>query len=294
MSRRHPIIAVTGSSGAGTSTVKVAFEHILRRENINAAIVEGDAFHKYDRQEMKKAIEQSEKKHGRGISHFGPEGNIWEELENLFRDYGNRGTGKTRLYLHNDHEAEPYGQEAGTFTPWMDLPEGTDLLFYEGLHGGVKNDKVDVAQHVDLLVGVVPVVNLEWIQKIHRDMNLRGYSAEAVTSTILRRMHDYVHYITPQFSRTHINFQRVPIVDTSNPFIARDIPTLDESMVVIRFRNPRGVDFPYLLTMISGAFMSRPNNIVVPGGKMGLALELILTPLIWDMISRAKEREFSI
>jgi len=294
MSRRHPIIAVTGSSGAGTSTVKVAFEHILRRENINAAVVEGDAFHKYDRQEMKKAIDQSEKKQGRGISHFGPEGNIWEELENLFRDYGNRGTGKTRLYLHNEQEAEPYGQEPGTFTPWMDMPEGTDLLFYEGLHGGVKTDKVDVAQHVDLLVGVVPVVNLEWIQKIHRDMNMRGYSAEAVTHTILRRMYDYVHYITPQFSRSHINFQRVPIVDTSNPFIARDIPTLDESMVVIRFRNPRGVDFPYLLTMISGAFMSRPNNMVVPGGKMGLALELILTPLIWDMISRAKEREFSI
>jgi phosphoribulokinase len=294
MSRRHPIIAVTGSSGAGTSTVKVAFEHILRRENINAAVVEGDAFHKFDRQEMKKAIEQSEKKQGRGISHFGPEGNIWEELENLFRDYGNRGTGKTRLYLHNEQEAEPYGQEPGTFTPWMDLPEGTDLLFYEGLHGGVKTDKVDVAQHVDLLVGVVPVVNLEWIQKIHRDMNLRGYSAEAVTHTILRRMYDYVHYITPQFSRTHINFQRVPIVDTSNPFVSRDIPTLDESMVVIRFRNPRGVDFPYLLNMIKDSFMSRPNNIVVPGGKMGLALELILTPLIWDMISRAKEREFSI
>ncbi len=294
MSRRHPIIAVTGSSGAGTSTVKVAFEHIMRRDNINAAIVEGDAFHKYNREEMKKAIEQSEKKSGHGISHFGPEANVWEELEALFREYGNTGKGKTRLYLHNDKEAEPYGQPAGTFTPWMDLPPSTDLLFYEGLHGGVCTDKVDVAQHVDLLVGVVPVVNLEWIQKIHRDMNLRGYSAEAVTATILRRMHDYVHHITPQFSRTHINFQRVPVVDTSNPFIARDIPTLDESMVVIRFRNPRGVDFPYLLTMIDGAFMSRPNNMVVPGGKMGLAIELILTPLIWDMVSKSKEREFSI
>ena len=294
MSRRHPIIAVTGSSGAGTSTVKVAFEHILRRENINAAVVEGDAFHKFDRKEMKKAIDQSEKKGSRGISHFGPEGNIWEELENLFRDYGNKGTGKTRFYLHNEQEAEPYGQEAGTFTPWMDLPGGTDLLFYEGLHGGVKTEAVDVAQHVDLLVGVVPVVNLEWIQKIHRDMNLRGYSAEAVTHTILRRMYDYVHYITPQFSRTHINFQRVPIVDTSNPFVSRDIPTLDESMVVIRFRSPRGVDFPYLLNMIKDSFMSRPNNIVVPGGKMGLALELILTPLVWDMVSKSKEREFAI
>ncbi|SQB37078.1 phosphoribulokinase [Citrobacter koseri] len=27
----------------------------------------------------------------------------------------------------------------------------------------------DVARHVDLLVGVVPIVNLEWIQKLIRD-----------------------------------------------------------------------------------------------------------------------------
>jgi phosphoribulokinase len=294
MSKKHPVIAVTGSSGAGTSTVKTSFEHIFRRENINAAIVEGDAFHRYNREEMKRAIDESIGQGGRELSHFGPEANLFDELETLFREYGTKGTGKTRLYLHNDKEAEPYGQPAGTFTPWTQIPPGSDLLFYEGLHGGVKSDTADVAEQVDLLIGVVPVVNLEWIQKIHRDMNTRGYSAEAVTHTILRRMYDYVHYITPQFSRTHINFQRVPIVDTSNPFVARDIPTLDESMVVIRFRNPRGVDFPYLLTMIKDSFMSRPNNIVVPGGKMGLALELILTPLIWDLLAKSKEREFSI
>jgi phosphoribulokinase len=293
MSRKHPVIAVTGSSGAGTSTVKTSFEHIFRRENINASIVEGDAFHRYNREEMKRAIEETARETGRDLSHFGPEANLFHELETLFREYGARGTGKTRLYLHNDKEAEPYGQPSGTFTPWTQIPPGSDLLFYEGLHGGVKTDTVDVAEQVDLLIGVVPVVNLEWIQKIHRDMNTRGYSAEAVTHTILRRMHDYVHYITPQFSRSHINFQRVPIVDTSNPFVARDIPTLDESMVVIRYRNPRGVDFPYLLNMIKDSFMSRPNNIVVPGGKMGLALELILTPLIWDLLSRSKEREFT-
>ena len=72
-------------------------------------------------------------------------------------------------------------------------------------------DEVDIAQHADLLIGVVPVINLEWIQKIHRDQATRGYSTEAVTDTILRRMHDYVNYICPQFSRTHINFQRVPV-----------------------------------------------------------------------------------
>ena len=141
---------------------------------------------------------------------------------------------------------------------------------------------------VDLLVGVVPIVNLEWIQKIFRDTSARGYSSEAVTDTILRRMHDYVHYITPQFSRTHINFQRVPTVDTSNPFIARDIPTLDESMVVIRFRDPERVDFTGLLAMIHDSFMSRRNTLVVPGGKMGMAIELILTPLILEIVAKSK------
>ena len=153
---------------------------------------------------------------------------------------------------------------------------------------GYKDDKVDVARYADLLVGVVPIVNLEWIQKIHRDMKTRGYSLEAVTHTILRRMHDYVHHITPQFSRTHINFQRVAVVDTSNPFVARDIPTLDESLVVIRYRDPHGVDFPYLLNMIHDSFMSRPNCLVVPGGKMELAIQLVLTPQILHLMEKRK------
>ncbi|HET7061709.1 MAG TPA: phosphoribulokinase [Nitrosospira sp.] len=284
MSQKHPVIAVTGSSGAGTSTVKNSFEHIFFREKLTAVVVEGDSFHRYDRDEMKKAVAESEKDGNRPISHFGPEANEFEKLEALFKEYGETGTGKTRLYLHNDAEAAPYQQKAGTFTPWTSIKQGSDLLFYEGLHGGVKSETADVAKYVDLLVGVVPIVNLEWIQKIHRDMNARGYSVEAVTHTILRRMHDYVHYITPQFSRTHINFQRVPTVDTSNPFIARDIPTLDESFVVIRFRDPKGVNFPYLLSMIHNSFISRPNTIVVPGGKMGLAIELVLTPLILDLV----------
>lgn len=288
MSQKHPVIAVTGSSGAGTSTVKNSFEHIFRREKLNVAIVEGDSFHRYDRESMKNAVAESEKNGGRPISHFGPEANEFEKLEALFKEYGETGSGMTRLYLHNEEEAAPYNQKPGTFTPWKAITPGTDLLFYEGLHGGVKSDTADVAKYVDLLVGVVPIVNLEWIQKIHRDTNARGYSAEAVTQTILRRMHDYVHYITPQFSRTHINFQRVPTVDTSNPFIAREIPTLDESLVVIRFRDYKMVDFPFLLNMIHDSFMSRPNTIVVPGGKMGMAIELILTPLILDLAAKSK------
>ncbi len=289
MSQKHPVIAVTGSSGAGTSTVKNSFEHIFHREKLSAVVVEGDSFHRYDRDAMKKAVAESEKDGGRPISHFGPEANEFEKLEALFKEYGKTGKGQTRLYLHNDDEAAPYKQKAGTFTPWSSLAPGSDLLFYEGLHGGVKSDTADVAKHVDLLVGVVPIVNLEWIQKIRRDTSARGYSAEAVTHTILRRMHDYVHYITPQFSQTHVNFQRVPTVDTSNPFIAREIPTLDESFVVIRFRDPKSMDFPYLLSMIHDSFMSRPNTIVVPGGKMGLAIELILTPLILTLVAKSKK-----
>lgn len=287
MSAKHPIIAVTGSSGAGTSTVKAAFEHLFRREGIKSFIVEGDAFHKYDRQTMKQAVEEAYAD-GKTLSHFGPEANLFDKLEELFRSYGEKGTGKTRKYLHNEEEAEPYGQEPGTFTPWEDVTPGSDLLFYEGLHGGVVTDTVDVAKWVDLLIGVVPIVNLEWIQKIHRDCATRGYSAEAVTDTILRRMPDYVNTITPQFSRTDINFQRVPVVDTSNPFIAREIPTPDESMVVIRFRYPEKHDFPYYLTMMKDSWMSRPNTIVVPGGKMGLAMEIILQPIIHEMIERKR------
>lgn len=288
MSRKHPIIAVTGSSGAGTSVVTQAFQHIFRREEINAVIVEGDSFHRYDREEMKREIAKAEKNLQRAISHFGPEANLFQELETLFHQYGENGTGKMRHYLHNEEEAAAYKQEAGTFTQWEPLPEGSELLFYEGLHGGVVTQDVNVAKYVDLLIGVVPIVNLEWIQKIHRDMKDRGYSIEAVTQTILRRMRDYVFYITPQFSRTHINFQRVPTVDTSNPFVARDIPTADESFVVIRYRNPKGVNFPYLLAMIHDSFMSRPNCIVVPGGKMGLAMQLILTPLILELLEKKK------
>ncbi|MDO8436550.1 MAG: phosphoribulokinase [Nitrosomonadaceae bacterium] len=289
MSQKHPVIAVTGSSGAGTSTVKNSFEHIFRREKLTAVVVEGDSFHRYDRDAMKKAVAESEKDGGRPISHFGPEANEFDKLETLFKEYGKNGKGETRLYLHNDEEAAPYKQKAGTFTPWSSLTPGSDLLFYEGLHGGVQSDTADVAKYVDLLVGVVPIVNLEWIQKIRRDTSARGYSAEAVTHTILRRMHDYVHYITPQFSRTHVNFQRVPTVDTSNPFVAREIPALDESFVVIRFRDPKSMDFPYLLAMIRDSFMSRPNTLVVPGGKMGLAIELVLTPLILNLVAKSKK-----
>jgi phosphoribulokinase len=285
MSNKHPIIAITGSSGAGTTSVTRTFENIFRRENVSAAIVEGDSFHRFDRQAMKLAMAEAEAAGNRHFSHFGDEANLFSELGALFRDYGESGTGMSRKYLHNAEEAAPFKQEPGTFTAWEPLPQ-SELLFYEGLHGGVATPTVDVASLVDLLIGVVPVINLEWIQKIHRDRSTRGYSTEAVTDVILRRMHEYVHYICPQFVRTHINFQRVPVVDTSDPFIARTIPNADESLVVIRFANPKGIDFPYLLSMLHDSFMSRANTLVVPGGKMELAMQLIFTPMIMRLVER--------
>ena len=289
MSIKHPIVAITGSSGAGTTSVMRTFGEIFRRERIGAAFIEGDSYHRYDRVQMKQKMADELAAGNAAFSHFGPEANLFAELEALFRGYGESGHGQRRKYLHDDEEAAPYGQPPGTFTPWEDLPETTDLLFYEGLHGAVDAGDVNIAQHVDLLIGVTPVINLEWIQKLHRDKVTRRYSTEAVTDTILRRMPDYVHYICPQFARTHINFQRVPIIDTSNPFIARAIPAADESFLVIRFANPRGIDFPYLLSMLQDPFMSRANTIVCPGGKMALAMQLIFTPMLWRLMERRKQ-----
>ncbi len=284
MSVKHPIIAITGSSGAGTTSVTRTFQWIFRREGIDAVIVEGDSFHRFDRSEMKVRMAEAAAAGNHHFSHFGLENNLLEELEALFRAYGEAGRGKMRRYLHDEPEAALHGQAAGTFTAWENVPEHSQLLFYEGLHGAAVTDTVNIASHADLLIGVVPTINLEWIQKLHRDKATRGYSTEAVVDTILRRMPDYVNYICPQFSRTHVNFQRVPTVDTSNPFIARYIPAADESFVVIRMATPKGIDFPYLLSMISGSFMSRPNSLVVPGGKMELAMQLILTPMILKLM----------
>ncbi len=298
MSAKHPVVAVTGSSGAGTTFVKRAFENIFLREGINPAIIEGDSFHSLSRKEFSEELQKHSEKGNNHFSHFGPEANDFAALEATFKAYGETGVGKKRYYLHNDDEAQQQNErlgcnkESGEFTPWEDIEAGSDLLFYEGLHGLVAdaNQDVDTSRYVDLGVGVVPSVNLEWIQKIHRDHAERGYQEEVIVDTILRRMPDYVNYIAPQFSETDINFQRVPIVDTSNPFIARDIPTADESFVVIRFKDPAkfNIDFPFLLSMLHDSFMSRRNSIVIPGGKMGMAMEIILAPIIHRLINQSK------
>ena len=288
MSVKHPIISVTGSSGAGTSSVKETFDRIFEREGIRATSIEGDAFHRYDRADMKIVMQEETEKGNNHFSHFGPESNRLEDLESVFRQFSEDGTGRIRNYVHDDIEAEFHGTAPGHFTDWREIPDDTQLLFYEGLHGAVVAGEIDLAQYCDLKIGVVPVINLEWIQKIQRDKADRGYSTEAIRDTILRRMPDYINYVCPQFTETDINFQRIPTVDTSNAFIARYIPTADESMVVIRFKNPRGIDFPYLVSMIHDSFMSRANTIVIPGGKLAIAMQLILTPLILRLMERRR------
>ncbi len=177
------------------------------------------------------------------FSHFSEDANLLSELETAMGDYGETGRCRSRTYVHDANEAELHGVSPGQFTDWREIGQDSDMLFYEGLHGAVKSPDINIAGLPDLKIGVVPVINLEWIQKIHRDRASRGYTTEAVTDTILRRMHAYVHVICPQFTQTDINFQRVPVVDTSNPFVARWIPTAGESLVVIRFRDPQGHRF---------------------------------------------------
>ncbi len=286
MSEAFPIIAITGSSGSGSRQVGDIFDHIAWRLKIRHLLVDGSAFHRYTRGEM---LQQ----HNGGTScenltHFSPQGNMLERLRDLLVQFGEAGGGSYRHYLHTETQAREAGQDIGTFTPWQSIPRGVDLLVYQGLHGAYKDDTIDIPSLADLSIGVAPIVNLEWIQKIHTDIRDRGYTLDQVREIIEQRLHDYVHYITPQFSRTDINFQRIPLVDTSNPFIARDVPSADETMVVIRFRDPSSQDFPYLVRMIKGACMSRRNTLVVPGGRMDYAMELLLNPLVEQLIERRR------
>jgi len=279
MSSQHPIVAVTGSSGAGSPVVTNAIRHVLERLGASHVIVDGDGFHRYERSDFPKVVSKAAEA-GRHISHFSPEANLLDLLESLMREFGEKGRGMHRRYIHDDIDVQETGGKEGTFTAWEPIPEGAGILVYEGLHGCFVSETVDIARYVDLKVGVVPIVNLEWMQKIQRDTSLRGYSVEAVMHVVERRLSDYVHYITPQFALTDINFQRIPLVDTSNPFEAQELPTLNESMIIIRFANPKGIDFPYLLSMLHDSAMTRPNTIICPGGKMGLAMQLIFTPMI--------------
>jgi phosphoribulokinase len=308
---KHPIIAVTGSAGAGLSTTRHAFKAVFRRLGLKAEIVHGDAFRRYTDRQFTALLDEA-RASGRHISWFGPECNHFQELETLFRTYSETGGGVVREYAHNAKRAAELGVESGEFTPWRALATGSDLLFYEGQHGGLVAQTwtrrkstavdfppdidrrigargIDIAQYVDLLIGIVPTVNLEWIQKIQRDCAGGRCSIEESIETILRRMDDFLHYIVPQFGLTDINIQRVPLVDTSNPFIASEVPTPDESVLIVHLRDRRRHDFIDLLKRIPGSHMTRPSTIMIPGGLLGHALETICRPILAELIEEQRE-----
>jgi len=310
MSKQHPIVAITGASGAGTTVVKNAFKAIFHRQVIQAAFVTGDCFFRYSQAEEDKRIEESCQSSHR-LSVYGPQLNDFYQLQSLFDEYAEQGRGRVRHRLAAQ-EAKKLGKEAGEFSDYLPLAENSDLLFYEGLHGAVvanswtrrkmsvshnpkiikerrqarNNKAVDVAQYVDLLIGVVPAMNLEWIQKIHQDTHPDCKNQGGASDGILQRLQDYIYFMVPQFSLTDINFQRMPIVDTSNPFDQRPVPTEDESIIVVRFREPKKYDFPQMLERIEGAFMSRSNTMVIKGGQLQLALDVICSPIIEDLLGR--------
>ena len=288
MSAKHPIIAITGSSGSGVTSVTQAIEHILWRVRARGVYIQGNAFHRYDRKTMEYELSRAQKE-GRALSHFGPEGNMLEKLESLFAQYSETGTGQRRYYLQSKEHAQKFNQESGTFTPWTDIESGSDLMIYKGLHGAAIHDDMDLSQYPDLLIGMVPNTNLEWIRKISRDTSERGYSVEQVRESILHRLPDYVNHITPQFSRTHINFQMISAIDTSDPFDPARIPNEDDCFVIIHTQNGRDFGLKGLCDMIPDSFMSRPNNLVIPGGKRMMAIESIFTPIIEDLVSKGRE-----
>lgn len=298
----HPIIAVVGSSGAGTSFVKRAVEKIFEEQKINAAIIEGDSFHKYDRAEMREKVAESKATAcGRALTHFSEYANEFNKLEDLFAQYKKDGTGKRRYYIHSDEEAAELNARLGTnlnpgeFTPWEDLPAGTDTLFYEGLHGMVKRmdhgpmeGRHDTAQYVDLGIGVCPAINIEWMQKIYRDTTERPYDVRQVRDVILERMEDYVEYILPQFHRTHINFHRVPLVDTSDPFStltneACAVPDPANSLMVTNIRR-KDVDMEKIKDQIPGAWIQNDQTLVYNSQYMVQAMDLIMSPIIHKLI----------
>ncbi|HFE39196.1 MAG TPA: phosphoribulokinase [Gammaproteobacteria bacterium] len=311
MSQKHPVIAITGSVGAGTTTVQRIFANIFQRNKINASYVHGNSFRKYPRDELASIFSCAEK-NGKPISHFGPEVNLLDRLESLFREYSRSGSGCVREYIETHEQAAKHQLPIGNFSPWTELPETSDLLFYEGQHGGCTQANwskrklseshnpfviqqrakskntidtgIDIAQWVDLLIGIAPSINLEWMQKIHRSCSITGCTAEQATRLILRRMEDYVHYMTPQFSITDINFQRIPIVDTSCPFGLDDIPQEEECMLVIRFREPQKHDIVNYVKQFPNAFLSRPNTLVVPNSCMAQAIDTICSPLVQKLV----------
>nr|CAA6808254.1 MAG: Phosphoribulokinase [uncultured Thiotrichaceae bacterium] len=290
MSAEFPIVAITGASDHSSTSITQALQRIFYRERIKASYIPGSGFHRFEREQMRKEVKAA-RSEDRPMSHFGPEGNHLDKLESMFFEYAATGNGKYRYYLHSDKVAQTYKQASGTFTPWADLDPDSDLLLYRGLHGAMIDGDIDLSQYPDLLVGAAPSVNLEWMRRRERDLR-RGYSQDDVKEMTLERMADYAKHLTPQFTRTDINFQLIPVVDTSNPFDCENLPTEDECILVIHFQKKKiiqQIDMIDLLNRIPDATMTRRDTMLIPGSQMLSAVEIILMPLIENLIRRSRE-----
>ena len=226
MSIKHPIIAVTGSSGAGTTTVMKSFAHIFRREGLNAQVVEGDAFHRYDRDADARAREGPTTAAGTPFSHFGPESEPADGTRQALREYArDRPAAGCGDYIHDASKRRSMGGAPGTFTAWQPMARRHRPAVLRRPARRLRRRRGSTSRSTRTC----------WSASCRSSISSGSRSCtatrrcaatrqEAVIDTILRRMPDYVNYICPQFSRTHVNFQRVPTVDTSNPFIAKRHP----------------------------------------------------------------------
>ena len=276
MSQKFPIIALTGASGAGKTNVKKIFQKIFDTQGIKVQFIEGDSFHRFTRQEMEQNEEVPQ-----AITHFNPEANLLGELEDLFATFSLSGTGKTRHYIHSEEDSITHKTKIGHFSAWKQIAPA-DFLFYDGLHAGHIDENINIAKKVDLLIGVTPIINLEWIQKIERDKLVRGYTERNAVEMIKRRLPDYIKFICPQFSRTHANIQRVPLVDTSNPFSGESIPRDSESLFIFEIKESRrlAVNLEEVCEKVPGSFLTSQNSLASPGTSLDKLLVTIFTPTI--------------
>ncbi len=283
MNRKRPIIALTGSSGAGKTNIKSIFNEIFFENGIKAINIQGDGFHKYTRTKMAELD-----KTGSRLTHFASECNHLDLLENLFKQFSTTGKGMTRRYAHSESEAKKIGAQIGFFSEWEEFEPNYDILLYEGLHGGFKDDKINISKYVDLLIGITPSINLEWVQKCHRYLVIRGYSKNEVKKLIIKRLPDYLEYICPQFSRTDANLERIPLVDLADPFKTKSIPADKNSIYMLSIKDNSIIEGLRTCLEKFDLFTADSDDmtITVRAKELKSLFELIFLPKILNLIGR--------
>ena len=166
MSAKHPVIAVTGFSGAGTTTTGVAFRKIFQQLNIRAAELEATASTLHPAGNGRGDPQGA--RSGRDISYFGPGPTTSACCSRALSSTAKRHRPFAQVPAHL-RRSGAYNPGAGHLHP-VGATAGADRrAVLRGAARRCGREHHDVASHVDLLVGVVPIVNLEWIQKLIRD-----------------------------------------------------------------------------------------------------------------------------